>query len=94
VNLFENTLHLDGVACLLLVCFLCWENDSESDSWTTKKPPLVKVSNYAYAVFDSRIYVMSGSGEGASFAQIYHLETDPWSYVASIPTPVWGRLLA
>jgi len=64
--------------------------DPETDSWTTKTPPPVQPSNYASAVFDNKIYIISGSGDNDTLTQIYDPETDSWSYRAQIPTPVWG----
>ncbi len=64
--------------------------DPETNSWTTKTPPPVNVSNYASAVVDNKIYVISGSGEDDKLTLIYDPEADSWSYGAQIPTPVWG----
>ena len=64
--------------------------DPVSDSWTTKTPPPTKVSSYASAVVDDKIYVISGSGESETLTQIYDPSTDSWSFGAQIPTPVWG----
>ena len=64
--------------------------DPETDTWTTKTPPPVNVSNYASAVVDNKIYVISGSGEDDKLTLIYDPEADSWSYGAQIPTPVWG----
>jgi N-acetylneuraminic acid mutarotase len=64
--------------------------DPTTDSWDTKTPPPVNVSNYASAVVDGKIYIISGSGASGSLTQIYNPETDSWSYGALIPKPVWG----
>lgn len=64
--------------------------DPSTDSWTTKTPPPTKVSNYASAVVDNKIYMISGSGESGNLTQIYDPEADSWSFGAQIPTPVWG----
>lgn len=64
--------------------------DPATDSWVTKTPPPVNVSNYASAVVDGKIYIISGSGASGSLTQIYDPEADSWSYGASIPSPVWG----
>jgi N-acetylneuraminic acid mutarotase len=60
-----------------------------SDSWATKTPPPVKVSAYASAVVDNKIYIIGGSPVG-NLTQIYHPETDTWSYRASISQACWG----
>ncbi len=64
--------------------------DPLTDSWTRKKPPPTQVSNYASAVVDNKIYVISYSGENDALTQIYDPETDSWSFGAQIPTPGWG----
>ena len=64
--------------------------DPETNSWTATTPPPVQPSNYASAVVDNKIYVISGSGENDTLTQIYDPETDSWSFGAQIPTPVWG----
>jgi len=61
-----------------------------TDSWASMTPPPVNVSNYASAVVDGKIYIISGISSSGSLTQIYDPETDSWSYEASIPTPVWG----
>ena len=38
--------------------------NSATDSWTTKTPPPVNVSNYASAVVNNKIYVIGGSVRG------------------------------
>jgi N-acetylneuraminic acid mutarotase len=63
--------------------------DPVSDSWTTKTPPPVKVSSYASAVVDDKIYIIGGSPVG-NLTQIYHPETNTWSYGASVPNAFWG----
>ena len=64
--------------------------DPVTDSWASRKPPPVNASNYASAVFDGKIYVISGIGASGALTQIYDPETDSWSHGAQIPTPVWG----
>jgi N-acetylneuraminic acid mutarotase len=61
-----------------------------TDSWTTKTPPPVNVSNYASVVVNNKIYIISGSGDDDKLTLIYYPEADSWSYGAQIPTPVWG----
>jgi N-acetylneuraminic acid mutarotase len=66
------------------------DTGTTSHTWTTKTPPPVNVSNYASAVIDNKIYIISGSGSNNELTLIYETETDSWSYGAQIPTPVWG----
>ena len=63
--------------------------DPETNTWTSKTPPPVKVSFYASAVVDNKIYIIGGSPIG-NLTQIYDPEADTWSFGAPIPNPCWG----
>ena len=72
--------------------------DPSTDSWTAKTVIPTAVYNYASAVVDNKIYVISGhetevmSGNGTTRIptpnQIYDPQTDTWSYGTPMPIAV------
>lgn len=67
--------------------------DPAIDSWDTKQPPPIAVVKGASAVVNSNIYILGGLGDNdtlnAISNQIYDVETDTWSFGASIPSGMW-----
>jgi N-acetylneuraminic acid mutarotase len=59
--------------------------DPETDRWSGSIEPPVKVSNYASAVYDNKIYIFS-----EELTQIFDPQTNSWSNGASVPNPGWG----
>jgi len=64
--------------------------DPIADSWTTKTPIPTATLDYATAVVDDKIYVISGTSRAYSdnlinLTQIYDPKTDTWSQGAPIP---------
>jgi N-acetylneuraminic acid mutarotase len=59
--------------------------DPETNKWSTSTAPPVKVSNYASAVYDNKIYVFS-----QYLTQIFDPQTNSWSNGTSMPNPGWG----
>ena len=64
--------------------------DPITDSWTTKTPIPTATVDYATAVVDDKIYVISGTSRAYSdnlidLTQIYDPKTDTWSQGAPIP---------
>ena len=67
--------------------------DPIADSWTTKTPIPTAALDYATAVVDNKIYVISGTSKAYSdnlinLNQIYDPKTDTWSQGTPIPYPV------
>ncbi len=67
--------------------------DPLNDLWTTKTPIPTATLDYATAVVDDKIYVISGTSRAYSDnlinpTQIYEPKTDTWSQGAPIPYPV------
>ena len=67
--------------------------DPIDDSWTTKTPIPTATLDYATAVVDDKIYVISGTSRAYSDSlvnptQIYDPKTDTWSQGAPIPYPI------
>jgi len=67
--------------------------DPIADSWTTKTPIPTATLDYATAVVDNKIYVISGTSKAYSdnlinLNQIYDPKTDTWSQGTPIPYPV------
>ncbi len=64
-----------------------------NDSWTTNTPIPTPVSNYASAVSDNKVYIISGhldSGTDCNLTQIYEPATDTWSYGTPLPVAIFG----
>jgi hypothetical protein len=61
--------------------------DPSTDTWTTKTPSPTRVSAYASAVVNNKIYVIGGS---SNLTQIYDPESDTWRYGTPIPNAVTG----
>ena len=59
--------------------------DPETNKWSTSIAPPVKVSTYASAVYDNKIYVFS-----QYLTQIFDPQTYSWSNGTSMPNPGWG----
>ncbi|MFZ7138897.1 MAG: Kelch repeat-containing protein [archaeon] len=57
----------------------------ETDTWSTSVTPPVKVSNYASAVCDNKIYIFS-----EYLTQIFEPQINSWSNGTSMPNPGWG----
>ena len=67
--------------------------DPNANLWTTKTPMPTGVVDYASAVVDDKIYVISGTSRAYSddllnYTQIYDPKTDTWSQGALIPVAV------
>ena len=65
--------------------------DPETDSWTTMAPIPTKVSAYASAVVNNKIYIISGWSANAplsSQVQIFDPQINNWTMGEHIPTPV------
>ena len=67
--------------------------DPIADSWTTKTPIPTAALDYATAVVDDKIYVISGTSRAYSdnlinLTQIYDPKTDTWGQGAHIPYAV------
>jgi N-acetylneuraminic acid mutarotase len=67
--------------------------DPIADAWTTKTPIPIATLDYATAVVNDKIYVISGVSSAYSDnlinpTQIYDTETDTWSQGAPIPYPI------
>jgi len=63
--------------------------DPSTDSWITATSIPTASSNYASAVVDNKIYIISGnSRDTTNLTQIYSPETDAWTYGAQIPMGV------
>jgi N-acetylneuraminic acid mutarotase len=63
--------------------------DPETDKWSQSIAPPVKVSNYASAVCDNKIYIFT-----EEMTQIFDPQTYMWSNGTSMPTPGWGAAAA
>jgi N-acetylneuraminic acid mutarotase len=67
--------------------------DPSKDTWTTGAPMPTAVANYASAVVDNKIYVISGKASGSkttNLTQIYNPRINKWSFGAPIPMGVSG----
>ncbi len=67
--------------------------DPSIDIWTTGTPMPTAVAEYASAVMDSKIYVISGAASGVkitNLTQIYDPRIDKWSLGVPIPIGVSG----
>jgi N-acetylneuraminic acid mutarotase len=67
--------------------------DPIADAWTTTTPIPIATLDYATAVVNDKIYVISGVSSAYSDnlinpTQIYDTETDTWSQGAPIPYPI------
>jgi len=63
--------------------------DPISDSWTTAASIPIASDDYASAVVDEKIYIISGSNHDIqNLTQIYNPETNAWSYGTQIPRGV------
>jgi N-acetylneuraminic acid mutarotase len=67
--------------------------DPSTDTWATGAPMPTAVANYASAVVDNKIYVISGVASGSTttnLTQTYNPRIDKWSFGAPIPMGVSG----
>lgn len=65
--------------------------DPLTDTWTTGTPMPTAVAEYASAVMDGKIYIISGVASGTTITnltQIYDPRTDKWNLGAPIPMGV------
>ena len=65
--------------------------DPETDSWTTMSPIPTKVSGYASAVVDDKIYIISGWSDKpriSGLVQIFDPKTNNWTFGKPIPVPI------
>ncbi len=65
--------------------------DIQTDTWTTMTPIPNAVYNYASAVVNDKIYIISGKYANFSMSnlvQIFNPETNSWSFGKPIPTPM------
>ena len=64
--------------------------DIQSDTWASLTPMLIPVFNYASAVVNGKIYVISGYYERgySERVQVYDPASNTWSLAAPIPIPV------
>jgi N-acetylneuraminic acid mutarotase len=70
--------------------------DPITDVWETKQPALIAVDNYVSAVVGNKIYIMGGTSDQIYDGslrwvsnQIYDVETDTWSFGASLPNATY-----
>ncbi len=68
--------------------------DPATDTWNAKAPLPLAVANYASAVVNDLIYIISGRSKNGSTTniidavQVYDPQSDSWTASASIPIPV------
>jgi hypothetical protein len=68
--------------------------DPETDTWSQMAPIPLSVMGYASAVFDDKIYIISGGNESGpdylptNLVQIFDPATNQWTNGAQIPTSV------
>jgi len=74
-----------------------WVYDIETDVWSNKKAPPIDIEDYASAVIDNKIYIVtyeSGSYEGGTASLlIYNTDTDKWSQGISMPASVYSAVM-
>jgi N-acetylneuraminic acid mutarotase len=68
--------------------------DPATDTWTSKSSSPLPIASYASTVADHKIYIFSGLTKNGNTTkvtdavQVYDPQSDIWSQVTSIPTPV------
>jgi N-acetylneuraminic acid mutarotase len=68
-----------------------WVYDIETDVWSNKNPSPIDIKDYASAVIDNKIYILTYDGglyESVCSLLIYDTNTDKWSQGANMPASV------
>jgi N-acetylneuraminic acid mutarotase len=70
--------------------------DIETDVWSNKTPPPIKINDYASAVIDNKIYILTYEGalyESGNSLLIYDTDTDKWSQGTSMSASVHSAVM-